>query len=286
LGSWTIGSWDEGFIPISYAVTTLGPMGRTVADVALLHSVVTGTPKPAAVPLRGVRIGVPRGYYWEDLDPEVARVAERVLEKLRSAGAILIDIDLSQWAHSADPVFFALGLMHSLKDVRDFLLTNAPGVNVNDVVAGLMSRDIAARVQAEINNPISAHDAHESKKTRVKLALQFEQSMQAKNLAAIIYPTIPVLAPLIRPGGDDLTDTIELNGKQVGQFSISSRNTHLSSVVGTPSLSLPGGLSSSGLPIGISLDGLEGSDNTILGLGLSLEVLLGRLPIPTFRNAS
>jgi mandelamide amidase len=261
-------------------------MGRTVADVALLHSVVTDTPLPTALPLRGARLGVPRGYYWENIDPEVARVSERALDKLRDAGATLIDIDLSQWAHSADPVFFALGLMHSLKDVRDFLLTNAPGISVEEVVAGLMSRDIAARVQNEINNPISAHDGHESKKTRVKLAIQFEQALRAKNIAAIIYPTIPILAPPIRPGGDGPTDTINLNGKPVGQFSISSRNTHLSSVVGTPSLSLPAGLSSTGLPVGISLDGSEGSDSTVLGLGLSLEALLGRLPPPTFRNSS
>ena len=101
----------------------------------------------------------------------------------------------------------------------------------------------------------------------------------------IVYPTVPVLAPLIRPQGDGPNDTVELNGKQVGQFAISSRNTHLSSVVGTPSLSIPAGFSSSGLPVGISFDGLAGSDSKVLGLGLSLEAVLGRLPGPRLRTA-
>ena len=67
--AWT----DAGVVPIAHSVDTPGPMGRTVADVALLHAFVTGTAVPAAIPLRGVRVGVPRGYYWDDLDPEAGK---------------------------------------------------------------------------------------------------------------------------------------------------------------------------------------------------------------------
>jgi len=82
-----------------------GPLGRTVSDVALLNAVVTGTPLPTALPLRGVRISVPRGFYWEDLDSEVARVSERASEKLRDVGAILADVDLRQWAQQQTRFF-------------------------------------------------------------------------------------------------------------------------------------------------------------------------------------
>jgi len=286
LGSWTVTSWDEGIVPIAYAITAPGPMGRTVDDVALLHSIVTGAMKETALPLRGARIGVPRDYYWEDLDSEVARVSEVALAKLRDAGAILIEVDLRQWAQAVDPLFFLLGLMHSLKDLADFLKSNAPDVSVEDVVASLLSKDIRARVQHEIDSPIPADKAHEARKLRLKLALQYEELFRAREISAIAYPTVPVLAPLIRPQGDGPNDTIELNGKQVSQFGISSRNTRLSSVVGTPSLTIPAGLSSSGLPVGLSFDGLTGSDNALLGLGLSLEAVLGRLPSPMLHRAA
>jgi Asp-tRNA(Asn)/Glu-tRNA(Gln) amidotransferase A subunit family amidase len=286
LGSWTILTWDDGLFPISYVLTTPGPMGRTVSDVALLHAIATGTTKPTPLPLRGARIGVPRGYYWEDIDPDVRQVSERAMEKLRAAGGILIDVDLRQWAQTVDPIFFTLGLMHSLKDVADFLTVNAPGVSVNEVVAGLLSRDIRSRVQSEIDNPVSVEQAQQARKMRVKLALQYEESLRRNDISAIVYPTVPVLAPMIRPRGDGPNDTIELNGKQVSQFAISSRNTHLSSAVGTPSLTLPAGLSSSGLPVGLSFDGLTGADSSLLGLALSVEAVLGRLPAPVLQSAA
>ena len=283
LASWSVIAWDDGVFPIAYAITTPGPMGRTVADVALLHSVATESASPLPVALRGERIGVPRGYYWDDIDREVRRVAESALEKLRAAGANLVDVDLSQWGKTVDPIFFTLGLMHSLKDVADFLASNGSNISVSEVVAGLLSRDIAARVKAEIDNPIPAPRAQDARRTRWKLALQYEEVFRNANISAIVYPTVPVAAPPIRPGGDGPTDTIDLNGKQVGQFAISSRNTHLSSAVGTPSLTIPVGMTSNGLPVGISLDGISGHDNKLLGLGISAEAVFGRLPAPVVR---
>jgi mandelamide amidase len=280
LGSWTVTTWDHGIVPIAYAITTPAPMGRAVHDVALLNAVVTGTTVPAALALRGARIGVPRGYYWDDVDTEVLRVSERALEKLRGAGATFIDVDLYQWAQTAHQTFFTLATMHALKDVADFLATNVQNVSLNQVVDGLLSKLIRVRAQHELDNPVPAEQAHEARKTRLKLALQYKELFRTNNLSAIVYPAVPVLAPAIRPDGDSPDDTIELNGRQVSQFDTVSRNTPLSSVVGTPSLTIPAGLSSSGLPVGLTFDGLDGSDSCLLGLGLSLEAVLGRLPRP------
>jgi mandelamide amidase len=259
-------------------------MGRTVSDIALLNAIVTGSSAPMASPLRGARLGVPRGYYWEDVDTEIMRVSERALEKLRYAGAILIDLNIHEWAQAAHALFPALGLMHSLKDVADFLATNAPGVTVNQVVAGLLSEGIRARVKREIDNPISAGKAEEARKTRLKLALQFEDILRTNNIRAIVYPTAPVSAPMINPQGDLPDDAIDLNGKQVSFFGTVARSTHISSVVGIPSLTIPAGLSTSGLPVGLSFDGSAGSDSSLLGLGLSLEAGLGRVPGPVLRG--
>src|SRR5213078_4120836 len=50
-------------VPISHTRDTVGPMGRTVADVALLDSVITGAPIAVAEPLRGKRFGVPASFW-------------------------------------------------------------------------------------------------------------------------------------------------------------------------------------------------------------------------------
>ena len=62
-----------GIVPISHTRDTAGPIARGVADVALIDSVITQTQAPVPVPaLKGVRIGVPRIPFYEDLDPELA----------------------------------------------------------------------------------------------------------------------------------------------------------------------------------------------------------------------
>jgi mandelamide amidase len=64
---------------------------------------------------------------------------------------------------------------------------------------------------------------------------------------------------------------VELNGRQVDTFTTFIRNTDADAVAGLPGLSLPAGLTSAGLPVGMELDGPAGSDWLLLGLGLALE---------------
>jgi Asp-tRNA(Asn)/Glu-tRNA(Gln) amidotransferase A subunit family amidase len=280
LGSWTVTSGHDGIIPIAYAITTPAPMGRTVSDVALLNAIVTGAPKPTALPLRGTRIGVPKGFFWDDLDSEVLRVCEGALDKLRSAGAILIEVDLRQFAAAVSPTFFTVGTMNGLKDLEDFLTKNVQGVSLDQLRASVASKDVQKLLQNIIDHPVPGEQAEEAMKMRRKLALQYEELFQEKQILAIVYPTVPVLPPLIRPQGDQPGDTIVLNGKQVPEFGTLLRNTNHSGVIGIPSLNVPAGLSSSGLPVGLSFDGLAGGDSSILGIGLSVEAVLGRVPGP------
>ena len=70
--------WSQaGIVPLSHTRDTAGPMARHVADCVLLDGVVTGGPTeitPAS--LKGLRLGLPRGYFWEDLDAELAAILE------------------------------------------------------------------------------------------------------------------------------------------------------------------------------------------------------------------
>src|SRR6187200_981918 len=67
----TLLRYDQaGVTPISHSRDTVGPMARTVADVALLDSVITGTRLATAAPLSGVKLGVYRAYFFKDLDAD------------------------------------------------------------------------------------------------------------------------------------------------------------------------------------------------------------------------
>ena len=80
-------------VPISHTRDTVGPMGRTVADVALLDSVITGTAMATAEPLRGKRLGIPAAF-WNGLDRDVEAVTKAARAKLAEAGVVLVDVDM------------------------------------------------------------------------------------------------------------------------------------------------------------------------------------------------
>src|ERR1700722_19549089 len=90
----TTGRWSQaGVVPISHTRDTPGPMTRSVADCVLMDGVVTGGPTEVApAQLKSLRIGVPRQYFWENLDPELEQICEQTLRRLSEAGVALVDV--------------------------------------------------------------------------------------------------------------------------------------------------------------------------------------------------
>ena len=88
----------------------------------------------------------------------------------------------------------------------------------------------------------------------------------------MIFPTTPLPA---RPLQQDMT-TVELNGEQVPTFPTYIRNTDPASNAGIPAISIPAGVSSDGLPIGVELDGPSGSDRRLLAVAAAVEAILNR----------
>src|ERR1700730_3463129 len=82
-------------VPITPPRHPVGPMGRTVADVALLDSVITGTAMAQAEPLRGKRLGIPASF-WNGLDRDVEAVAKAARAKLADAGGVLLHACLAR----------------------------------------------------------------------------------------------------------------------------------------------------------------------------------------------
>ena len=91
----------------------------------------------------------------------------------------------------------------------------------------------------------------------------------------MVFPTTVLPA---RPIGQDAE--IELNGKKLSTFLTYVRNSRPVTAAGIPGLSLPVGLTSAGLPVGLEFDGPQGKDRNLLGIGLAVEELFGPLPPP------
>ncbi len=88
---------DDGLmLPPASRLDTIGPMARTVADLAFLDAIITGEQAPAVDP-RSIRIAIPSAVYWDgdSVDVGVAKVMQEAFAKLREAGCQLVEIDFN-----------------------------------------------------------------------------------------------------------------------------------------------------------------------------------------------
>ena len=277
---------DGGVVPLALDLDTVGPMARTVADVALLHAAITGERVTPLANLRNVRIGVPHRPYWEDLEPEVERVSRDALERLRAAGAVLVDIDTESYYPAATLLYRMLVLNGIKGDLRPYLASIGAQLRIEDVIARIASKDTRTLFETARDFDTPPTTLAEGRTTlRRQLAASYEAIFRNQRIAAIVFPTEPIVAPLIKAGGDLREDEIELNGRGVSKILTLVRNTHVTGALGVPGISLPAGLSRQRLPVGLEFDGLAGRDSELLALGIAVESVLGRLAAPPLTPA-
>ena len=140
----TTGRWSQaGIVPISHTRDTAGPMTRSVADCVLLDGVVTGgSTEVAPTALKGMRIGVPRKYFWENLEPELAQICESALLRLTDAGAALSDVDMSEEAAIDGEAGFPIALYETVTDLNKYLAEHGTGMDYAALVAKVASPDV------------------------------------------------------------------------------------------------------------------------------------------------
>jgi Asp-tRNA(Asn)/Glu-tRNA(Gln) amidotransferase A subunit family amidase len=266
-------------IPISHTRDTIGPMGRTVADVALLDSVITGTPMITAQPLQGKRFGVPAGF-WGGLDRDVENVMKAARQKLEGAGAIFVETDIVGLFEQNAKVSFPVALHEPIDDIPAYLkASDIKDITLADIAAKIASPDVKGAFDAITADAFGA--AYQDAITVQRPALQkmYEDYFRDNNLDGILFPTTVAPAPpidAVRGSGE-----VSINGgAPAPTFDTMIRNTDPGSNAGIPGLSLFAGMTPGGLPVGLEIDGPVGSDVTLLGLGLSIEAILGNAPPP------
>jgi mandelamide amidase len=270
---------STGVIPISPLFDQVGPHARSVTDVVLFDDVVLGSAEPISpLPLRGVRLGVSRGYFFAELDPEVERVTNQALARLVDAGVELVEVELAD-------VTRLVGLSTDQVQLHDF--RPAVSAYLAEFKTGLTYEQVAAATSSDIKRVldliapgaryfipeaayVAARDVH------IPRLQQTYRSYFADNrLAALIFPATRIPAAPI-----GATETVEIAGRAIPFTAAISRNIAPGSTAGVPGLVLPAGLTAGGLPVALELDGPAGTDRSHLALGLAIEHVLGKLPGP------
>jgi indoleacetamide hydrolase len=277
----TLLRYDQaGVTPISHSRDTVGPMARTVADVALLDSVITGTRLATAAPLSGVKLGVYRAYFFKDLDADTETVIAAAIAKLRAAGVTIVEVDMPDLQKLNDAASFPVALYEAYDDLKAYLTRYQVGKTVEQVAQQIASKDVKATYDGLVvprklpapNGVVDAAPAYKAamEEGRPALAKYFADTFQKNGVDALLAPTTPRVAV---PQGADASS--------LPTFLLFIRNTDPGSNAGIPGLTVPSGLGpTTHLPVGLSLDGPRGSDERLLAIGLAIEQVLGRIPPP------
>jgi mandelamide amidase len=270
----------RGCVPISPLFDQVGPHARSVSDLALFDSVVANDwRKLDAAPLAGVRLGIVRDYWFTELDPEVERLTEAALVRLKDLGVQIIETQLPGLASLIDLTTDAVQNHDVRIALPRYLKEYAAGVDFDTLVARA-SPDIQRLFRSDVlpgGVNFVAEPAYVAARDRYLPALRslYAEYFARTRVAAMVFPTTLVPAPRI---GEETT--VEVRGRPLPFETAVARNIAPGSTAGLPGLVLPVGLTHGGLPVSMEFDAPAGSDRGLLALGASLERVLGSLPAP------
>jgi Asp-tRNA(Asn)/Glu-tRNA(Gln) amidotransferase A subunit family amidase len=271
----------RGCVPISPLFDQVGPHARSVADLALFDSVVANDwRRLEAAPLAGVRLGVVRDYWFTDLDPEVARLTELALARLKDAGAQIVETHLPGLASLIDATTDAVQNHDVRIALPRYLKEYGTGVDFDALVAQA-SPDIQETFRSYVlpggaNFVTEAAYAAARDRYLPELHKLYQDYFSRMRIAAMVFPTTLVPAPRI---GEETT--VESGGGRSLPFETAvARNIAPGSTAGIPGLVLPVGLTHGGLPVAMEFDAPAGADRALLALGLSAARALGPLAPP------
>ena len=262
----------RGALAIPSTCTTAGPIAAGVEDCVLLDAAMRGEAprKLAAEKLPGLRIGIPREHFWENLDSELAAVAQRSLQSLRAAGATLVAADIPGVGDLVAAISTPIARFETLRNTTAYLRESGCAVSFDELVAGIRSPDVKAVFESLRTDPVAPADYRRALEAgRPRLQQAYRESFRRNRIAALFYPTTPLPA---RPIGED--ETVELNGERVSTLFAYVRNTHVGSNADAPSISLPAGVTAAGLPVGMMLECLSGDDARLLRIAAAVEAAL------------
>ena len=268
-----------GLVAFASSLDNIGLFGATSRDIAEVLGVVAGrderdsTSAEVAVPdysagldadVSGKKIGVPRSLFGEGLDPEVRHSVEKAIDDFKSMGAEIVDIELPHVKHGI-AVYYIIATAEASSNLARFDGVRY-GFRAEDA-DGLRKMYFKTREEgfgAEVKRRIMLgtyvlssgyYDAYYSKGQKVRALVKQDYVNAFTSCDAILTPTSPTTAFKI---GERTDDPLAMY--------LSDIYTVSANLAGIPAISVPCGLSSDGLPIGLQLQGNFWSEGLLLNL--------------------
>ncbi|MEY9929696.1 aspartyl-tRNA(Asn)/glutamyl-tRNA(Gln) amidotransferase subunit A [Catenulispora sp. GP43] len=256
----------HGVTSLSWSLDHVGPITRTVEDAALVLTALAGHDprdaasltapavdyRPTAGPdLTGLRVGVPRDYYFDHVDPEVEAAVRQAVDQLRALGARLVDVQIPMTRY-IQATQWAL-MVPEATAYHEGTLRTVPELYQADV-----------RILLEAGELMPAGDYLRAQRSRTLMRQEWAHLLEQVDVIAA--PTVPATA--VKAGQETITWA---DGTVEGVSDAYVRLSSPANITGIPSLSVPVGQDTAGLPIGMQLLGRPLEESVLLRVGHAYE---------------
>jgi aspartyl-tRNA(Asn)/glutamyl-tRNA(Gln) amidotransferase subunit A len=247
-----------GITPLSWSLDHAGPMAKTVEDTAMLLQAMAGydikDPGSARRPVpdyaaalsgdvRGLRVGIPREYFYDALDPEVESAIRQAIEVIKGLGASIHEVS---WPSLRYATLAALVIvLAEASAFHDSWIRTRP----QDY-----HPDIALRLKWGLLLPASAY----LKAQRLRALLCREVAQLWRQVEVLVTPATMMAAP--HPGEIQ----IRIGSRQMSTREAILRLMRPFNLTGLPAISVPCGFTSTELPIGLQIAGRPFDEATVL----------------------
>jgi aspartyl-tRNA(Asn)/glutamyl-tRNA(Gln) amidotransferase subunit A len=254
-----------GAMPLSQSLDTVGPLARTAEDCAILLGLMAGA-DPAdptaiadAVPdyaaataqsIRGITVGVPRAFYVDDLDSEVASILDATIATLKHEGATVVQVDLPDQRQLSAASQLVLAVEAAAFHKR--WMIERP-------------QDYGPQVLMRLQNGLAISGVTYLEAMRWRGPALAAHNAATAEVDAVIAPVSPIPAPTIAESDVGNTPGAE------GVIQRLTRFTRPINYLGLPSLAIPTGFTRGGLPVGMQLIGRSFGEATLLRIGAAFQ---------------
>ena len=235
------------------ATTTIvsGPMCPDAADCRLLGGALFGEQLEAG-DAAGLRIGVVRDPFWDDCDPEVAQACELALEALRKqTGGSVTEVEVDRIEH----VHMAAVLVGTTEELADMTPHRVAS----------MSEEVSVIARALFKYRLLLPGVAISRAHRIRSIVRASLARLFEDVDVVAWPAVPATAPALD------NPTVQLPSGEHSADWANARAGGIANLTGVPAISMPVGLSSERLPIGLQLFAAWGRDELLLDAAEALE---------------
>ncbi|MGH1407583.1 MAG: Asp-tRNA(Asn)/Glu-tRNA(Gln) amidotransferase subunit GatA [Rhodomicrobiaceae bacterium] len=282
-----------GTIAFASSLDQAGPITRTVEDAALMLQVMAShdpkdtTSVDVAVPdyrkemegkVKGMTIGIPKEYRVDGMSEEIEALWQQGIEWYKDAGAKIVEVSLPHTKYAL-PAYYIVAPAEASSNLARYdgvkYGLRVEGDSIDAMYENTRAEGFGAEVKRRIlmgTYVLSAgyYDAYylKAQKVRTRIKQDFDEAF--KNVDVMLTPTTPSPAFAM---GEKSGDPLEMYLNDIFTVTVN--------MAGLPGISVPAGMSKSGLPLGLQLIGKPFDEGTLLKAGQVIEQAAGELPKPT-----